>query len=78
MLNTYQQLNDLIPRPDIEIVTVTAVSSNGSMTVTTLGGNAFIATGVAVAVGKKAWCDSKTRTIISEAPNLPVASVVLF
>jgi hypothetical protein len=51
------------------IVTVAAVNSDGTSTVTTSGGGAMRVLGTGVASGKKAYV--KDGAVVSEAPNLP-------
>ena len=58
----------MIDGPALSIVTVNTLHTNGTCTVTTVGGGVIKAVGHTVAAGKKAYL--KGGAIVGEAPNV--------
>lgn len=66
--NLWAKFKRLLPGDPLIVVTVAAVNSDGTSTVTTAGGSALRVIGTSVSVGDKAYI--KGGAIIGEAPNL--------
>ncbi len=68
-LNVFSRFRRLLPDSPLIIVTVDAVNSDGTSTVSTAGGGAMRVMGTDVAAGSKAYVIR--GRIQSEAPDLP-------
>ncbi len=68
-INLWTRFRQLLPKTPLIIVTVTAINTDGTSTVTTVGGGGMRVAGTSVAVDSKAYV--KDGRIQGEAPNLP-------
>jgi hypothetical protein len=74
MTNAFTQLTRLIPQPKLAVGTVSAVHTDGTVTVTAPGGDATrVRSSVAVSAGDRVFV--RNGVVEGEAPALTTASI---